>query len=296
MGAFDKIKQSATRGWDSASNFYHTNITPLVDRVQEGANKVSEYASNKALMGAVSGIAEAIDPEGGAQAVQRIAGVAADMGGAVKDIREMGGAIGGSVTRALEGAKRKVAETGRSMAQAYEGAKADVERIGGSMAQAYQGAKADVQKVRGSVAQAYEGAKADVRRAGGAIGGSVTEALEGAKGKSGLEAAKALVTGAKKMTSASADAISEFKRKYQGGALGVTYNVGETKGSVAPEEPESSISGLSKTPTTIATTTGPSHAETTTHTGTERAAVVTRADTSGTQTEMKPGETVVVKK
>jgi len=220
MGAFDKLKQRAIMGWDSATSFFHTHINPFVDNVQEGANKVSEYASNKALVGAVSGIAEAIDPAGGAEAVQKAAGVAAGLGEAVEDVRKLGGAIGGSVT----------------------------------------------------------------------------EALEGAKEKSGVEAAKALVSGAKQAKTASADAISEFKRKYQGGALGVTYNEGETKGSVAPEEPESSISGLSKTPTTIATTTGPSHAETTTHTGTERAAVVTRADTSGTQTEMKSGETVEVKK
>lgn len=211
MGAFDKIKNDVTKGWDSASNFYHTNVTPLVDKAQEGANKVSELANNQALVGAASGIAEAIDPEGGAQAVQKIAGVASGAGEAVSDLRGLGHAVGSSITGALEGAK----------------------------------------------------------------------------GKSGVEAAKALVSGAKQAKGASAAAISEFSRKYKGGALGATYPGTASKGSVAPSS--SSISGLSKTPTTIATTAGPSDAETTTHTGTERTVVTSRTDLSGTQSEMKPG-------
>lgn len=217
MGAFDKIKHEVTRGWDSVSSFYHANIHPFVDKVQEGADKVSEIASNKALVGGASAVAEMVDPEGGAAAVQKAAGVASDLGEAVKDVRGLGHDVGSSVT----------------------------------------------------------------------------EALEGAKGKSGIKGAKALVSGAKKAKGASADAISEFSRKYKGGALGVTYK-GSTTGKAAGEP--SSIGGMSKTPTTVATTHGPSHAETTTHTGTDRAAVITRADPSGTQSEMKTGERVAIKK
>jgi len=206
FGGFDKIKNNAIKGWDSASNFYQSNINPLVDKVQEGANKVSELASNDAITGAISGIAGAIDPEGGAEAVQKIAGVAKGAGEAVSDIKGLGHDIGSAIT-----------------------------------------------------------------------GG-----VEGARGKSGIDAAKAIVSGAKQAKGASADALSEFSRKYKGGALGVTrYGGGEGGGAIG--------GGLSRGTSTIAASAGPSHAESTMNVGTERHGVGTRAAVHSSQAEVKPG-------